>query len=54
MECDNVFCIYQQNGNCKLENISIDNSGMCTQCIYVEFDDEILSKKKENMLNRLL
>ena len=52
MECDNVFCIYQKNGNCKLENISIDNSGMCTQCIYVEIDDKDLLKTKTTMIKR--
>ena len=52
MECDNVFCIYQKNGNCKLENISIDNSGMCTQCIYVEIDENDLSKAKSEITKR--
>ena len=50
MNCENNFCIYQRNGNCILNEISIDSSGMCTECIYPDIDEEILKDAKLKVL----
>ncbi len=50
MECENNFCIYQSNNSCILENISIDSLGICTECIYPDIDEKILSEAKLELL----
>ena len=52
MECENSFCIYQSQGKCLLDNISIDISGMCTECIYPDIDEKILNKAKSKLLKK--
>ena len=54
MNCENIFCIYQKDGICKLEKVDIDVAGMCSQCIYVDMDNELLTTKKDDMRKRLL
>ena len=53
MNCDNNYCIYADDGKCILDSISIDALGMCSECIFAEFDEEILKKAKRKMLDRL-
>lgn len=50
MKCDNSFCVYQANGKCVLNKIDIDISGMCTECIYADLDEEILNQAKLKIL----
>ena len=52
MRCENSYCIYQKNGKCILSEISIDNLGMCTECIYPDIDEKILNKAKSELLKR--
>ena len=33
MLCENIFCIYEKDGMCILDEIEIDISGQCTCCI---------------------
>ncbi len=49
MNCENEFCIYQQQGRCTLKNIELDIMGQCKECIYVEINQEFLQKLKENL-----
>ena len=53
MKCENTFCIYQDEGKCSLDDICLDNSGMCSDCIYVSMDKDIIFKAKEEILQRL-
>lgn len=53
MECENEFCIYENNGLCILDKISLDVQGSCKNCIYVNFDDNELKKIKKNTLIEL-
>lgn len=53
MKCENNFCIYQANGACRLEEISIDQMGMCESCVYPELDKEYLEDKKTELLKTL-
>ena len=53
MTCENGFCVYKENGCCLLDKIHLDSDGKCTQCIYVEFPDEIVKTVKENLRRQL-
>ena len=52
MKCENNFCIYQCSGKCILDEVSIDNLGVCTECIYPDIDEEILYQAKLKLLKR--
>lgn len=45
--CDNVFCIYEENGQCILEHIEVDFTGRCKECIFPDINEIILKSKKE-------
>ena len=51
MECENVFCIYESNGKCILEEITIDISGSCSDKIYIDIDDKTIIQAKERLLD---
>ena len=51
MKCENVFCIYEEKGKCILDNISIDVSGACTDCIYIDIDEEVIRTLKNEKLH---
>lgn len=50
MECENYFCVYQKDGKCILDSISLDTQGSCLSCIYVNIDDDVLEKEKAKYL----
>lgn len=50
MECENSLCIYQQNGKCIVENITINSLGMCSVCIYPDIDKTTLTRAKKKLL----
>ena len=52
MNCENTFCIYQAYGSCTLEIISINNLGMCEECIYPEIEKDVLEQAKINLLEK--
>ncbi len=42
VNCDNEFCIYEENGVCVLEKIELNNCGCCKYCRYASINEEIL------------
>jgi len=51
MNCENVFCIYNDVGFCILDEIDLDFQGQCKACIQIDIDDDELMKlKKEKLL----
>ncbi len=50
MNCENEFCIYQKNSLCLLESVEMDINGICTSCILVRIQQELLDKLKERTL----
>ncbi len=46
MRCENYFCIYELYGNCKLDYIELDISGLCKSCIYTNIDAKTLNNSK--------
>ena len=51
MNCENEFCIYQEDGVCIRDDISLDITGQCIECIYVDLEDDVLKKAKQKLLN---
>ncbi|MBR3300231.1 MAG: hypothetical protein IKI68_01975 [Clostridia bacterium] len=52
MKCENYFCIYEENGACILEEISLNISGTCEECIYPSIDPGYLEGKKHLLLQK--
>ncbi len=50
MNCENKFCIYQNEGKCTLNKVDIDSLGMCADCIYPDIDEKILNQAKLKLL----
>ena len=47
MECENYFCIYEQDGECILDDeISIGMYGTCQACIYPSVSSDKLEETK--------
>ena len=49
MDCENIFCVYEKEGKCILQNISLDISGSCLDCVYVNINKKYLNTKKKNL-----
>lgn len=49
-KCENTFCIYQEDGTCLLEHISLDEGGRCTECTLINLEKETLEKAKKKTL----
>lgn len=47
MKCENYFCIYEENGFCRLDSVELDIQGQCKECIYLNIDENTLKKFKE-------
>ena len=50
MECLLELCIYWENKCCTLKNISVNRYGMCDDCILISFDEDMLQKRREEIL----
>ncbi len=53
MTCENIFCIYQRDNKCVLEEINLDITGVCADCIYVDIAPGKLKELKENRLRNI-
>lgn len=52
LRCENKFCIYWKEYECTLDEIELDELGCCQMCIYVEVDEDILEKSRQEILRR--
>ena len=50
MICENIYCIYNNDERCMVEDIELDIQGKCTSCIYVDIEKEYLNRKKKELL----
>ena len=51
--CDFVFCIYEKDGVCTLDEIGINGCGSCHCCIVAPpEDEEALQTKKNELLEK--
>ena len=47
MRCENLYCIYESNGECVLDEVGITANGCCDECILVSMPFEALEKLKQ-------
>ncbi len=52
MNCQNIFCIYRQDGVCTLKEVSLNIMGMCDDCILIDPNAETLKAEKQKILDR--
>lgn len=52
-KCEQKFCVYWMNHRCILDEISIDETGMCTDCINTNIDGKLLDKLRQRHLDEL-
>lgn len=52
MKCENEFCVYQENSECILKEISLDIMGQCMDCIYVNIDEQTISNAKQKFRDK--
>ncbi len=52
MDCENLFCIYWEEGHCLLRNISLNMQGICQSYLCVDVQDEILQHARKAMLKK--
>lgn len=52
MHCENKFCCYFFDHTCILQEIEINSLGMCDSQIMVEVEEEQLSQKRKEQLER--
>jgi hypothetical protein len=52
LNCENYFCIYEENGKCILDKIELDILGQCTECIYVNLEQDVLNDAKQKLLKK--
>lgn len=50
MLCENVFCVYWNNRNCSLSEISLDIQGNCEKCIYIDIEESVLENQRRKNL----
>ena len=53
MQCENTWCIYQENWHCILDETSIDSIGMCMECICISYESDELERKKREKREQL-
>lgn len=50
MLCENIFCIYQNDDSCTLDDVEMDIVGQCQSCIYVSIPKAELNRLKAQTL----
>ena len=51
--CENLFCIYWEENQCILNNISLDVQGNCQDGIYVDLKKITLTEARKQMRQKL-
>lgn len=53
MTCENRLCVYWSKDGCTLREVHLDDLGSCTDCIVVRLPEELLEKKRIELLQEL-
>ena len=53
LKCENEYCLYSNECECLFEKVSINELGMCDDCIILSLDKEFLQKEKERQLSEI-
>jgi len=52
MICENYFCVYNKDDKCMFDDdVTLDVTGMCLDCIYPTIDQDVIDKAKERFFN---
>ena len=52
ISCENRFCIYFENNECRLDGIALDAAGQCTSGIHVNIEKAYLARQRKQMLEQ--
>jgi hypothetical protein len=47
IKCDFELCIYQKDGHCSLDRITINDYCSCEECVIIKTEEEFFEKLKE-------
>ena len=50
MQCEYIYCIYNRKNKCLLKTVSMNNLGMCDDCMTVSLEENFLEAEKERQL----
>ena len=50
--CENTFCIYWEGDKCILLDVRLDESGVCTDCIQMEIEQQISKATRQALLEK--
>jgi|GEM_PF-2316701 len=50
MQCANYLCIYEKDGGCTLDGISLNIWGSCEECLYINVEEDELKRLKAETL----
>lgn len=53
MDCEQNYCIYNEDFSCKIHSIKINGYGMCDECVLVPLDNAELQGFKERYFREL-
>jgi hypothetical protein len=53
MTCEYEYCIYNSERVCLIEKISINDLGMCDECIIVSLEKDFLQSEKGRQLEAI-
>ena len=53
MQCEFTYCIYNKKALCILDNIQMDQLGMCDACEIAAIPEEALAEYKEKRLQAI-
>ncbi|MCL2842332.1 MAG: hypothetical protein FWE28_02540 [Oscillospiraceae bacterium] len=50
MKCRLNYCIYNRDNTCLIEEVQLDELGMCQECMIVSLPEQELNMRKEQQL----
>ena len=50
MQCAHYLCIYEKDGGCTLDGISLNIWGSCEECLYINVEEDELKRLKAETL----
>jgi len=53
LNCANDYCLYNKGYECTLDEVNIDSTGHCDECILVNIDKDVLEAMKERQHSKL-
>jgi len=54
LKCEFDYCIYNENYFCRLDNVEINETGMCSECIIVSLPEKTLAEYKRKQLIKII